>query len=121
MKRRKFRSGNQIQGILDHRIPRVRFTCYSKGKQNGAGSLCGRAMCSVLPKQNGGWVFVWNSNVQCLAMASRVLYDHDRIAHNMNRVVMRRKDPFLVNFSSLVCFHQHFQFMIQRTLQLAIF
>lgn len=106
---------------MDHRIPCVRFTCYSKGKQNGAGSLCGTAMCSVLPKQNGGWVFVWNSNLQCLAMASRVLYDHDRIAHNMNRVVMRRKDPFLVNFSSLVCFHQHFQFMIQRTLQLAIF
>lgn len=69
-----------------------------------AGSLfCGKAMYSVLPWPQG------------------FFDDHDRIDHNTNRVVMRRKDPFLVNFSSLVCFHQHFQFMIQRILQLAIF
>lgn len=41
--------------------------------------------------------------------------EYDRISHKYNKQGSDEKgDPFLINFSPLVCFHQYFQFMIQK-------
>lgn len=40
--------------------------------------------------------------------------EHDRIGTKYKQGSEEKEDPFLVSFSSLVCFHQYFQFMIQK-------
>lgn len=58
--------------------------------------LCGTAMCNV-----SSWPQAPSD-------------EHDRISHKYKQGSDEKTDPFLVNFSPLVCFHQYFQFMIQK-------
>lgn len=49
--------------------------------------LCGTATCNVSP-----WPQVFSD-------------EHDRISHKYKQGSDEKEDPFLVNFSPLVCFH----------------
>lgn len=51
---------------------------------------------------------------QDLAVASSFLWRTWQIGTKYNQGSEEKEDPFLVNFSPLVCFHEYFQFMIQK-------
>lgn len=77
--------------------------------------------CVVQEKQvGGGATTLWNSDMQDLSLRPQAFSDeHDRISPKYKQGSDEKEDPFLVSFSPHVCFHQHFQFMIQKTLKSA--
>lgn len=77
-------------------------------------------LCCSRKQVGGGATALWNSDMQDLSLWPQAFSDeHSRISPKYKQGSDEKEDPFLVNFSPLVCFHQYFQFMIQKTLKLA--